>query len=259
MFIPIELECEKRSPQKTVATTALIDSGAGGVFLDTNFAQTHKLPLHRIKEPLAVFNVDGTRNTQGTITHATTLNLRIADRIIPTEFYITGLGKLDAILGFSWLAKENPMINWKTGTITFDDLINLQTIATEHPQPQTTINAKMSHSITFAQQHLPKDAPKPVEELVPKEYHDFLQVFSESAASRFPESKPWDHKIELKEGFKEKPAKIYPLTQEEEKLTREFIDENLKKGYIRTSESPMASPFFFVPKADGKKRPCQDY
>ena len=60
MFIPIKLECEKRSPQKAVATTTLTDSGAGGVFLNTNFAQTHRLPLHWIKEPLAVFNVDGT-------------------------------------------------------------------------------------------------------------------------------------------------------------------------------------------------------
>ena len=33
----------------------------------------------------------------------------------------------------------------------------------------------------------------------------------------------------------------------------------LEKGYIRPSQSPMASPFFFVNKKDGKLRPCQDY
>ena len=38
-----------------------------------------------------------------------------------------------------------------------------------------------------------------------------------------------------------------------------FIDKNLAKGYIRPSKSPMASPFFFVSKKDGKLRPCQDY
>ena len=38
-----------------------------------------------------------------------------------------------------------------------------------------------------------------------------------------------------------------------------FLKENLKKGYIRPSQSPMASPFFFVKKKDGKLRPCQDY
>jgi Reverse transcriptase (RNA-dependent DNA polymerase) len=38
-----------------------------------------------------------------------------------------------------------------------------------------------------------------------------------------------------------------------------FLKENLEKGYIRPSQSPMASPFFFVSKKDGKLRPCQDY
>jgi hypothetical protein len=31
-----------------------------------------------------------------------------------------------------------------------------------------------------------------------------------------------------------------------------FLKENLKKGYIWPSQSPMASPFFFVSKKDGK-------
>ena len=38
-----------------------------------------------------------------------------------------------------------------------------------------------------------------------------------------------------------------------------FLKENLDKGYIQPSQSPMASPFFFVDKKDGKLRPCQDY
>jgi hypothetical protein len=39
-----------------------------------------------------------------------------------------------------------------------------------------------------------------------------------------------------------------------------FLDENLAKGYIRPSKSPMASPFFFVAKKDVLAlRPCQDY
>ena len=33
----------------------------------------------------------------------------------------------------------------------------------------------------------------------------------------------------------------------------------MEKGYIRPSQSPMASPFFYVKKKDGKLRPCQGY
>jgi hypothetical protein len=31
-----------------------------------------------------------------------------------------------------------------------------------------------------------------------------------------------------------------------------FLKENLDKGYFKPSQSPMASPFFFVKKKDGK-------
>ena len=51
--------------------------------------------------------------------------------------------------------------------------------------------------------------------------------------------------------------KVLPL-EEQIKLDK-FLKENLEKGYIRPSQSPMGSPFFFVNKKDGKLRPCQDY
>jgi len=63
----------------------------------------------------------------------------------------------------------------------------------------------------------------------------------------------------MKEGFEPKLYKTYNLTPEETKELDSFLDEQLAKGYIRPSKSPMASPFFFVSKKDGKLRPCQDY
>jgi hypothetical protein len=56
----------------------------------------------------------------------------------------------------------------------------------------------------------------------------------------------------MKPGFEPKSFKAYNLTLEEHKLQDKFIEENLKKGYIQPSKSPMASPFFFVSKKDGK-------
>ena len=74
------------------------------------------------------------------------------------------------------------------------------------------------------------------------------------------EHKPWDHAIDLKPNFIPKDCKFYPLSPKEQKEQDKFLEENLRKGYIRPSKSPMASPFFFVSKKDLKKlRPCQDY
>jgi hypothetical protein len=63
----------------------------------------------------------------------------------------------------------------------------------------------------------------------------------------------------MKEEFEPKSFKNYNLTLAEQLELDKFLKENLKKGYIRPSQSLMASPFFFVSKKDGKLQPCQDY
>jgi Reverse transcriptase (RNA-dependent DNA polymerase) len=63
----------------------------------------------------------------------------------------------------------------------------------------------------------------------------------------------------MKSGFEPKSFKTYNLTPEEQVELNKFLKENLDKGYIKPSQSPMASPFFFVKKKDEKLRPCQDY
>ena len=97
------------------------------------------------------------------------------------------------------------------------------------------------------------------EQIVPLEYHEFLDIFDEKWASQFPDRRPWDHKINLKPGFEPKLLKNYNLTPAEQEELDEFLKEILEKGYIQKSESPMASSFFFVKKKDGKLWPCQDY
>jgi len=64
----------------------------------------------------------------------------------------------------------------------------------------------------------------------------------------------------LKDGFVPKSFKNSTLTPIEQLELDKFLKENLEKGYIQPSQSPIASPFFFVSKKDaGKLRPCQDY
>ena len=63
----------------------------------------------------------------------------------------------------------------------------------------------------------------------------------------------------MKEGFELKSFKNYNPTPAEQIKLDKFLKENLEKGYIRPSQLPMASPFFFVNKKDGKLWPCQDY
>jgi hypothetical protein len=46
----------------------------------------------------------------------------------------------------------------------------------------------------------------------------------------------------MKSGFEPKLFKTYNLTPEEQVELDKFLKENLDKGYIKLSQSPMASP-----------------
>jgi hypothetical protein len=64
----------------------------------------------------------------------------------------------------------------------------------------------------------------------------------------------------LKPDFIPKDCKVYPLTLAKQTKLNEFLKENLQKGYIQPSKSPMASLFFFISKKDSDVlHPCQDY
>ena len=140
-----------------------------------------------------------------------------------------------------------------------DELSVLISTITGDADDTTWINSKSTTATRIQAEINKQKKVLPLEEQIPKEFHEFLDVFSEEKAARFPESRTWDHKIELKETFVPKSFKTYNLTPEEQSELDKFLKENLEKGYIRPSQSPMASPFFFVDKKDGKLRPCQDY
>jgi len=84
-------------------------------------------------------------------------------------------------------------------------------------------------------------------------------VFGKKQLERMPTRKVWDHAIDVKEGFVPRKGKMYPLLREERKEVREFVKEQMRKGYIWPLKSLQTVPVFFVGKKDGKKWMIQDY
>jgi len=91
-------------------------------------------------------------------------------------------------------------------------------------------------------------------ELVPEKFHKWIKVFGKKQSERMPMRKVWDHVIDVKKGFVPRKGKVYPLSREEREEVREFIWEQLRKGYIWPLKSPQTALMFFVGKKDGKKR-----
>jgi hypothetical protein len=82
-------------------------------------------------------------------------------------------------------------------------------------------------------QQLAQEARKDEEEVKLPEYLElYTTTFDKGKAERMPKSCPYDHAIDLKEDFVPRDCKVYSLSPIEEKEMNEFIDENLRKGYI---------------------------
>ena len=95
--------------------------------------------------------------------------------------------------------------------------------------------------------------------LVPEEYHDFLPLFEEAVANQLPPHRSSDHTIPLKEGFQPPFGPLYSLSRFELEALKTWLEENLTRGFIRTSSSPSGAPILFVKKQDGSLRLCVDY
>ena len=208
--------------EKNVETQAMIDCRAGGVFIDQNFAKNFK--QRKLDHPLTAKNVDGTVNKKGIMENYVDLKFKIDSRKF--KEYITGLGRQKIILGFPWLKKYNPTINWKTGKIkqkkyllTFQQLFgknrtspqptieeqldeeewktrtrnpinkNMNAIFMELLNKEIRIN-KINVATELAIKENKKKTEKTDKELVPKEYHKYSDVFNKEKAAQFPESKP---------------------------------------------------------------------
>ena len=100
---------------------------------------------------------------------------------------------------------------------------------------------------------------KKIEEMIPKRFLKWRKVFGKVESERIPTRKIWDHAIDLKETFKPQKGRIYPLSKNKREEVQNFINDQLRKGYIRPSKSPQTSSVFFVGKKNRSKRIVIDY
>src|ERR1700678_754454 len=85
LFIPITIRDQSG---KTVETPALVDSGAGGKFIDQNFARNSEMDIYNLKKPMKALNVNGTKNKRGTIKQYVDLTFTINGQPQPNNYFL---------------------------------------------------------------------------------------------------------------------------------------------------------------------------
>jgi hypothetical protein len=147
---------------------------------------------------------------------------------------IIDLGEEDMLIGYDWLIKHNPAIDWQAKTIRGRELarkvanVRRKSSPTVQSSPQTGRIGKISpHKISRIYEKDPqnvgviwirkvaptKDEPLPA---IPKEYDtdEFRELFEETEATELADHQEWDHEIYLEEGAKLSPGPMYPVSQD---------------------------------------------
>ncbi|KAJ3495813.1 hypothetical protein NLJ89_g10573 [Agrocybe chaxingu] len=94
-----------------------------------------------------------------------------------------------------------------------------------------------------------KDPPPDTDHVrfIPEKYMPWADtVFSPTEVNNLPPHRPYDCTIDLEEGKTPPFGPMYRLTQGEQKALSEYIDDNIRKGFIRRSTSSAASPILFT-------------
>ena len=110
------------SASKRAEVVALVDSGATENFMNLDYTKWLQLPIKQLSYPRPLYNVDGTENKSGDLTHYTDLSLQMGTQKVNMRFFLTNLGEHKAIFGYPWFAAFQPKIDWKRGWIDYTQL-----------------------------------------------------------------------------------------------------------------------------------------
>jgi transposase InsO family protein len=257
----IEVQGIIRQNDKNYPVRALMDSGAEANFISQQLAR--RAGLTEIPNENSTFE---TLNGEAiSITHHTRAAHCMKDshgksRSGVTDFQIGGIGPYDMILGMPWLEEFNPVPNFVNKTVRFPKNPRpYRRIGIESPE-SFAITALDNQNVCYVLHIRFSDEPKQSGPTIPKAYKGhYERAFSEAEANTLAEHAPHELAIHLEPGKRPPFGPIYPLSERESEVLRDYIHASLAKGWIRRSTSEAGAPIMFAKKKDGGLRLCVDY
>src|SRR5258707_11815068 len=233
---------------------ALLDSGSSHSFVNEAFATNNRLKFSYLPNPILLKMFDG--STPSNVSKKVRMPITFSTgETHHLEFFITNLDKnYSLVLGYDWLARHNPNIDWMETKITFREPKNPK----KEPASSRKIDICMVSTVTMTK--LCKDPgtstfvisttnlnPSQVTateflDSIPAEYHEFRNIFSGEKVGTLAPHRPYDLQISVEEGAKPVHGPIYSLSPPELMALWEFLEEHTRNGFIRPSKSPWGSP-----------------
>ena len=102
--VMVKIGLERIDTQKGITVEALLDSGATGLVMSSEFTKKQGFKLKKLERPMNVRNVDGLLNKERPIENTVEVNIYYQGHRERTEIDVIGGQKWIVILGMPWLA-----------------------------------------------------------------------------------------------------------------------------------------------------------
>jgi hypothetical protein len=119
-----------------------VDSGSSHCFVDPHFISKNNLITYSVP-PIRLRLFDG--SSTHIITKAIDIPLQIFPGLVtPFTFYVTPLdSSCSVVLGYNWLTRYNPLIDWVLSSITFPATSNENPVSDSRPSMHATVSEEM--------------------------------------------------------------------------------------------------------------------
>jgi len=194
----------------------LVDSGYTHTGIDEQLVKDKRIQMKPINFSFKVFNANGTKN--GEVTKVAPLEIEINRHKEKLEAVIIDLDGMDMFLGYDWLVKYNPEVNWKNGTIKFTRCPGNCTMKHEDIQfkSRRTKTTETTDNKEQDNRKIGKEPDKMNPEDLPEYTWPFTHLFNKKKFKKLSKICEWDHKINLMDKApKELNAKAYTMTLKE--------------------------------------------
>ena len=232
--VTVKIGLERIDTQKGIMVEALLDSGATGLVMSSEFARKQGFKLKKLERPINIRNMDGSLNKERPIENTVKVNIYYQRHRERIEIDVIREQKWTVILEMSWLACHNPEIYWRTGEV------KIMRCPEECGKQWRPVQGKSGWE-KQKEEEAKKEAGKKREEkdkkkkqkkgktvevkrvaeewkiwdeekevarseeeakkLVLEKFHRWIKVFRKKQSERIPTRKLWDHVIDMKEGF----------------------------------------------------------
>src|SRR5258706_2684569 len=108
----LQVELMSLTSLASITTSALLDSGATGMFINRDFMWRHRLETTPLPQPVLLHNIDGSANEHGSIMEEVHTLLHFGQHSERAQFAVTNLGQQSVIIRHPWLSHHNPEVDW---------------------------------------------------------------------------------------------------------------------------------------------------